>query len=416
MNRNEADIAHRRGDDYFNSRSGDRCANLKAAIAAYEQALQFFTPELYPTQWGQIQSKLISAKQELSNELKTLEDDIRTLQEMTKPPYNGFLTRRAVFFSFFIFLVLAVPFYFFYPFVCINILHINISFDHFKCVSGTIKINGSTAMFTLVQDVAQDYQKRCPGATIIVVDPTHPDPNLPGGSVNGLSQVAKGKIDIGTSDIFADPNEQDQQGHQVTLEDHQVAVVVFVLVVNNDAGVSDLTTDQIRSIYSGGDNNWVQVGGQDRVIVRISRPATSGTLATFEKYILGGTETISGPQSLTSDTTDIVAQNVEKTQGAIGYVSLYYAKKYDQKKDGLKILLIGGIAPKIDNMAQVLGLLENKSYNFWNIEHMYTKEGFTSELAKAFIDYMYSDAAKQIAASDQFLSIGDIPQEVLANH
>lgn len=266
-------------------------------------------------------------------------------------------------------------------------------------------------MFPLVWDVAQDYQKRCPSATIIVVDPSHPDPNLTSGSVNGLTQVAKGQIDIGTSDIFADPNEQDQQSRQVTLEDHQVAVVVFALVVNSDVGVPGITTDQIRSIYSGGDINWMQVGGQDRNIVRISRPATSGTRTTFEKYILGGTETISGPQSLTSDTTDIVAQHVKQSPGAIGYVSLYYAKKYD-----LRILPIDSIAPNFDHMAQVLGLLENKTYNFWSIEHMYTKKGFASELAKAFIDYMYSDTAKQNATNDQFLYIGDIPQEVLVNH
>jgi len=47
---------------------------------------------------------------------------------------------------------------------------------------------------------------------------------------------------------------------------------------------------------------------------------------------------------------------------------------------------------------------------------MYTKMGSKSELAKAFIDYMYSDAAKQIAVNYQFLYIDDIPQEVLANH
>lgn len=409
MDRNDAESAYRRGNDYFRSTNGDRYTDLRAAITEYERALGYFTSERYPTDWGEIQVNLIGAKQELSNELKDLEEDIRRLQFKSKPPYNRFLTRRAAFFSFLIVLIVVGLIYLSYPYLFINYLHISV--DHFKCVSGTIEINGSTAMFPLIQDVARDYQKRCPGAMIFVINPSHPNPNLPSGSVNGLAQVAKGQIDIGTSDIFADPNQQDQQGRQVTLEDHQIAIVVFALVVNSDVGVPGLTTDQIRSIYSGGDINWIQVGGQNLNIVRISRPATSGTRTAFEKYILGGTETISGPQSLISDTTDIVAQNVKQSPGAIGYVSLYYAKKY-----GLKILPIDSIAPSIDHMAQVLGLLENETYNFWSIEHMYTRMGFTSELAKAFIDYMYSDTARQIATQDQFLYIGDIPLEVLENH
>ncbi len=112
-----------------------------------------------------------------------------------------------------------------------------------------------------------------------------------------------------------------------------------------------------------------------------------------------------------SDTNKTVSQNVQKNPGAIGYVSLYYAKN-----KGLSILQIDGIAPSIDHLTQDLDLINSQTYNFWSIEHMYTKMGSKSELAKAFIDYMYSDAAKQIAVNDQFLYIGDIPQEVLANH
>jgi phosphate transport system substrate-binding protein len=162
--------------------------------------------------------------------------------------------------------------------------------------------------------------------------------------------------------------------------DKQVAVVVFVLVINsNVAGVSGLGTDQIRAIYSGGFTNWSQVGGQNLDIVRISRPATSGTRASFEKYILGGIETVSGPQSLVRDTNEAVAQNVEKTKGAIGYVSLYYAKQHK-----LKILSIDDYAPTIDGYTQNLALVNKSTYGFWNIEHMYIKNEFAVDLVNSF--------------------------------
>jgi ABC-type Fe3+ transport system substrate-binding protein len=45
---------------------------------------------------------------------------------------------------------------------------------------------------------------------------------------------------------------------------------------------------------------------------------------------------------------------------------------------------------------------------------MYTKAGSPShDLASAFIDYMYSDAAKKIAVQQQILSMSDIRREVL---
>ena len=108
VDRNDAENARSRGDDYFRSTNGDRYTNLKDAITEYEKALQFFTSELHPTEWGQIQTDLIDAKQELSNKLKALEESIRRLQSETKPPYSGFLTRPKVFFLFLSFLIFLV--------------------------------------------------------------------------------------------------------------------------------------------------------------------------------------------------------------------------------------------------------------------------------------------------------------------
>src|SRR5205823_734931 len=96
-----------------------------------------------------------------------------------------------------------------------------------------------------------DFHHHCPGATISLSPP-----DLLNGSSNGLIQVLNNKVDIGTSDAYADPVETD-------LQDHQVAVVVFALVVNSkvtDAiNLTNLTTDQIQAIYSGSVNNWYEV-------------------------------------------------------------------------------------------------------------------------------------------------------------
>jgi phosphate transport system substrate-binding protein len=258
------------------------------------------------------------------------------------------------------------------------------------CVQGSITADGSTALAPLVQAVAKDYQSKCPGSTITV--------NL-GGSKTGLSDVEAGTVQIGNSDVFA------STATQADLKDHQVSVVIFTLIVNAKVtGVTGLTTDQIKGIYNGSITNWKQIsGGPNLKIVVVSRPSSSGTRATFQKYILGGPETIAGPASLTTDSTGTVVQNVTQTDGAIGYVALGAAKS-----SGLTTLTIDGNAPTAT-------LVESNTYKFWNIEHMYTK-GDATGLAQALINYMSSGASKTQATSLSFIAIADMSQAAIQAH
>ena len=259
---------------------------------------------------------------------------------------------------------------------------------NFNCVSGIITAAGSTALAPLVTAVAKDYQAKCPSASITV---------FLGGSGVGLASAENGSVQIGDSDIFKEAGQDD-------LVDHQVAVVVYTLVVNPKVtGVTNLTTLQIKGIYSGSITNWNEVGGPNLPIVVISRPTTSGTRATFQSYILGGPETIQGPASLVSDNTATVVSEINQTAGAIGYVPVGAAKSAYLT------------TVNIDSNASDPTLVENNTYKFWNIEHMFTK-GPATGLAQALINYMLSDQGKQEAASLGFIAITDMQQTALQAH
>ena len=259
----------------------------------------------------------------------------------------------------------------------------------YTCVQGSITASGSTALAPLVKSVAQSYSGKCSGATITV--------NL-GGSKTGLANVEAGSVDIGNSDVPANPQTQGD------LVDHQVAVVVFGVIVNKGVGVTNLTTDQVKMIYSGQATNWKQVGGPDLPIVVVSRPASSGTRATFQKYVLGGPETISGPASLTTDSTGTVVTNVSQNNGAIGYAATGPA----MGNSSVTLVSLDNNAPTTDNV-------KTNTYKFWNIEHMYTK-GQPKPLAQALIDYMTSSDAKTIAAMQQFIAITDMSANAITAH
>lgn len=261
----------------------------------------------------------------------------------------------------------------------------------FTCVSGSITASGSTALQPFVDAVAKKYQTRCSGAKITV---------LPGGSKKGLADAENGTSQIGDSDVPAASTQSD-------LVDHQVAVVIFVMTVNPDVtGVTDIKTSDLVGIYTGKITNWKQVGGPDKPITVISRPATSGTRATFKKYILGGqNENPAKATHLTVDSTGTVLQTVEQTSGAIGYVTLGAA---DAAGSSVVILKIDSQDPTPANVA-------TNAYKFWNIEHMYTK-GQPSGLTQAFLNYMTSPDADTIAAGLKFVRIADVPQDIRATH
>ncbi len=257
-----------------------------------------------------------------------------------------------------------------------------------NCVSGSIVAAGSTALQPLVTKVAADYHNACPGATITVQG---------GGSGTGRSDVEAGSVAIGDSDTPV------AAGTMTDLVDHQVAVVIFGVIVNPDTGVTNLTTAQLQSIYTGKVTNWNQVGGANLPIVVVSRPASSGTKATFAQYVLGETETITGPSHLVSDTTGVVVQEVSQTAGAIGY-----AASGQVSAGSAKIISIDGNAPTAANV-------ESNTYKFWNIEHMYTK-GAATGLTAAFLSYFNSDTAHADEAAQQFVALTSMQANAITAH
>jgi phosphate transport system substrate-binding protein len=258
------------------------------------------------------------------------------------------------------------------------------------CVSGNITFDGSTALYPLANDVANKYQDACNGATITAKQ---------SGSGTGMSGAANGTIQIGNSDVFADP------AKTPGLVDHQVAVVVFSVILNADVtGVTNLTSQQITDIYTGKITNWKDVGGNDKQIVTVSRTPGSGTRVTFDQYVLqGGATEAGGSSNVTANTSGDVASTVKSTSGSIAYVATSYAKK-----NNLQTIKIDGFD---DSDANV----KTNTYKFWNVEHMYTK-GEATGLAKAFIDYMASNASEvqALRVQDGFIALSDMQQSALA--
>ena len=239
-----------------------------------------------------------------------------------------------------------------------------------KDLTGSVTAAGSSALKPLVDEAADLFSEKYPDVSLTIDA---------GGSGEGLKQVAEGTVNIGNSDVPAEDKLDADKAKE--LVDHQVCVVTMAPIVNPDvkeAGVTTLTKDQLIAIFTGETTNWKEVGGPDENIVLVTRPTSSGTRATFQKYALDGKEEASNA-SMETDDSGVLLQNVKDTKGAIGYVALSYLVD----DPGVETVAIDGVEPTLENTY-------SGDYPVWTFEHMYTK-GEPDEVSGAFLEYIMSD-------------------------
>lgn len=233
---------------------------------------------------------------------------------------------------------------------------------------GSITCSGATSFQPLVEAAANKFMDANTDVSIAISG---------GGSGQGLSDVKDGKAEIGRSDVFAE-SKLDAADVE-NLVDNQVAVVGMGPVVNASVDVDDLTTEQLKGIFTGEITDWSEVGGTAGPIQVINRKAGSGTRATFEAAVLAGaTVPDSFKPVAEEDSSGTVVEKLQQTEGAISYLAFSY---YDDSK--FKALKVDGVEPTAANV-------ESGDFKIWSYEHMYTAKD-ADEVTTAFIEYMLSD-------------------------
>lgn len=243
---------------------------------------------------------------------------------------------------------------------------------------GSITCSGATSFQSLVESAANKFMDDNPDVSIAV---------SAGGSGQGLSDVKDGKAQIGRSDVFAEAKLD--AADVENLVDNQVAVVGMGPVVNKNVDVVDITTEQLKGIFTGEITDWSEVGGSAGAIQVINRKAGSGTRATFEAAVLAGASVPDDFKPVAEeDSSGTVVEKLQQTEGAISYLAFSY---YDDS--AFKALKVDGVEPTSENV-------ESGDFKIWSYEHMYTAKD-ADEVTQAFIDYMLSDAVQGSLVEDE---------------
>jgi phosphate transport system substrate-binding protein len=126
----------------------------------------------------------------------------------------------------------------------------------------------------------------------------------------------------------------------------------LVFLVNASNPVENLTTEQIRGIYTGEITNWKDVGGEDVEIIPYQRNYSSGSQTLMTKLVMDGAPMAEPPSDyIVGDMLGLVEMIASYDNGgaAIGY-NVYYYVSHMSPNENVKLLSVDGVMPGDDTI------------------------------------------------------------------
>jgi phosphate transport system substrate-binding protein len=259
--------------------------------------------------------------------------------------------------------------------------------------SAYIQNKGSDTMVNLALAWAERYQAEHPGVGLSVTG---------GGSGTGIAALLNKTVDIANASraMTADEEKQAQTGGIQPVE-FVVSRDAIAVIVNPTNPVSQLTLQQLSNIYSGKINNWSQVGGEDRLIVRLSRETNSGTHVYFLQTVIrlgdAKSKTLFSTDTLLLPSSEGIVNELRQNPNAIGYDGLGYVPS------DLKMIAVGKTAGGPFVLPSI-ATVNDGSYPVSRDLYMYTA-GQPTGAVKAYLDWILSPEAQTIVADLGFVPI-----------
>ncbi len=240
---------------------------------------------------------------------------------------------------------------------------------------------------------AEAYQKENPGIRISVTG---------GGSGTGITALMTNTVDIANASRAIKPEEmKEAESHGFKPVEFVVARDAIGVIVNPANPVNQLTLKQVSDIFQGKIENWKEVGGEDRPIVRLSRESNSGTHVYFLETVirLGDKKSkdLFSENTLLLPSSEGIISEVRDNPNAIGYDGLGYITHE------VKLLAIA----KDEQSDYVIPSVETVNENKYPISrdlYIYT-HGEPQDNVKAYLDWILDTEAQKIVADTGFVPV-----------
>ena len=169
-----------------------------------------------------------------------------------------------------------------------------------------------------------------------------------------------------------------------------VGTEAFVFFVHKDNPIDNLTTEQIKGIYSGEITNWKQVGGKNEEIAAFQRNEGSGSQSMLQRF-MGDTPIMEAPTEMVNTMMSCIIEQVSSYRSksnSIGFSFRYYVEGIIQNPD-IKVLSVDGVAPTAEN-------IRNGSYPIVTPMYAVTYEENTNENVDLLLQWILSEEGQYI--------------------
>ena len=218
-------------------------------------------------------------------------------------------------------------------------------------------------------------------------------------TVNGYKKLAEKQTDI----FFgAYPSEEQiayAKKNNTTLKYTPIGREGFVFFVNKENPIDNLSSEDIRKIYSGEITNWKELGGNNKEILAFQRNEGSGSQSMLIRFMEG--KKLKEPiKNEFQDSMGLIIDSVsdyKNYNNSIGFSFRYYAEDIIGNQN-VKLLSIDGIAPTVENIT-------NGVYPITTDFYAVTYEENKNENVEEFINWILSEQGKYIITETGYAPI-----------
>ncbi len=264
--------------------------------------------------------------------------------------------------------------------------------------SAQLMFNGSSTLAPVISKIATNFTEE--NKTWNKVNKELPDSDITiyvssGGSGAGVKSIVDKTADFG---MLARGVKDDEKSKIEGLKEYKVGIDALTISINPKNPLlkvkDNLTTDEIKKIFSGEYKTWNQVEASlpNKEIVVVTRDIGGGAHEVFQKNIMEKTEV--SKEAIQAPSMGALVTKIIENENAIGYASFGVAKQNEGKIIPLKV---DGVQANADTIL-------DGSYKIQRPLLIIGKGELTS-LQKSFMDYIKSEKGIKVIEEMGFIPV-----------
>ena len=220
-------------------------------------------------------------------------------------------------------------------------------------------------------------------------------------TVDGYNLLAEKKTDIFFGAYPSEKQIEYAKSQGTEFEYVEIGKEGFVFFVNKDNPVDNLTSEQIRDIYSGKITNWKEVGGNDEEILAFQRNEGSGSQSRLERFMGDVPLMEARTEEINTLMVGIIEQvaDYKNYSNSIGFSFRYYLETLIANPN-VKMLKVDGVAPTPENIS-------NESYSLTGSLYAVTYKDNPNENVDVLINWILSDEGQELVEKTGYSKRGN---------